>query len=49
MSRLDKAGNNNVFVCKVHYINCKLEELGFNSASGSTTYILSSLSKEKML
>lgn len=30
----DKAGNNIVFVCKAHYINCTfmLEELSINSA-----------------
>lgn len=42
----DKTGNNIVFVCKVHYINV-LQELGFNSASGNTTYTQNSLSKEE--
>ena len=45
----DKAGNNIVFVCKAHYINCILDELGFNSTSGNPTYTLSSLSKEEIL
>lgn len=31
----EKARNNIVFVCKSHYINCILEELGFISASGN--------------
>lgn len=39
----DKAGNN--IVCKAHYMNCILEELGFKSASGNPTYTQSSLSK----
>lgn len=32
---------------KAHYINCILEEIGFNSASGNTTCTRSFLSKEK--
>lgn len=34
---------------KAHYINCILEEIGFNSASGNTTCTRSFLSKEKNL
>ena len=42
----DKAGNNIVFVCKAHYINCILEELELNSTSDNPTYTHTSLSKE---
>ena len=45
----DKAGNNIVFVCKAHYINCILEELGFNSSTGNPTYTHSSLSQDEIL
>lgn len=35
--------------CKAYYVNCILEELGFNSASDNPTYTHSSLSKEEIL
>lgn len=34
---IENAGNNIVFTCKAHYINCILKKLGFNSASGNPT------------
>ena len=33
----DKASNNIVFVCKTHYINCLMEELGMNTMTGNPT------------
>jgi hypothetical protein len=34
----DKACNNIVFVCKAHYYNCIINELGINSTFGNPTY-----------
>jgi hypothetical protein len=35
----DKASNNIVFVCKSHYYECLIKELGINNnTSGNTTY-----------
>jgi hypothetical protein len=34
----DKASNNFVFVCEKFYYECLLNELGFTSASGNTTF-----------
>ena len=36
----DKASNNIVFVCKTHYINCLMEELGMITLTGNPTYNL---------
>jgi hypothetical protein len=36
----DKACNNIVFVCKAHFYNCILNELGINSTFGDPTYIV---------
>ena len=33
----DKASNNIVFVCKTHYINCLMEELGMSTMTGNPT------------
>ena len=30
----DKGSNNIVFVCKTHYINCLIEELGLSISTG---------------
>ena len=45
----DKACNNIVFVCKAHYYNCILTELGINSTSGNRTYTPTSFSKDEVL
>ena len=45
----DKACNNIVFVCKAHYYNCIINELGINSTLGNPTYITTALSKEEIL
>ena len=39
----DKASNNIVFVCKTHYINCLMEELGMSTMTGNPTYNLTAL------
>ena len=45
----DKACNNIVFVCKAHYYNCILNELGINSTFGNRTYTPTALSKDEIL
>ena len=36
---LRKAPNNNVFVCKSHYIDCLIKELGIDNSLDNPTYI----------
>ena len=43
----DKASNNIVFVCKTHYINCLMEELGMSTMTGNPTYNLTAMSKDE--
>ena len=38
-----------VFVCKAHYYNCILNELGINSTLGNRTYTPTALSKDEIL
>ena len=45
----DKASNNIVFVCKTHYINCLMEELGMRTMTGNPTYNLTAMSKDEIL
>ena len=45
----NKASNNIVFVCKTHYINCLMEELGMSTMTGNPTYNLTAMSKEEIL
>ena len=45
----DKAPNNIVFVCKTHYINCLINELGIDNSLGNPTYTLTKLTKEEIL
>ena len=45
----DKASNNIVFVCKTHYINCSMEEVGMSTMTGNPTYNLTAMSKEEIL
>jgi hypothetical protein len=40
---------NIVFVCKAHYYNCVLNELGINSTFGNPTYTPTALSKDEIL
>jgi hypothetical protein len=41
--------NNIVFVCKTHYYNCILNELGIGSAFGNPTYTPNAHSKDEIL
>ena len=45
----DKASNNRVFVCKTHYINCLMEELGMSTTTGIPIYNLTTMSNEDIL
>ena len=40
----DKASNN---ICKTHYINCLMEELGMSTMTGNRTYNLTAMSKKE--
>jgi hypothetical protein len=44
----DKASHNIVFVCKTYCYECLLNELGFTSTSGNTTYTRTNLTKDKI-
>ena len=44
----DKAPNNIIFVCKKHYIDCLIAELGIES-NGNPTYTATTLSKEEII
>ena len=39
----DKAPNNIVFVCKTHYINCLINELGIDNSLGNSTSTFTTL------
>ena len=45
----DKAFYNIAFVCKAHYYNYILNELGINSTLGNPTYTPTALSKDEIL
>ena len=45
----DKASNNYTFVCKRHYVDILIEELGFHSLHGSPTYNLTDFSASEVL
>jgi hypothetical protein len=45
----DKASNNIVFVCKNYYYECLLNELGFTTTSGNTTYTRTNLTRDEIL
>ena len=45
----DKASNNNVFVCKSHYIDCLIKELGIDNSLGNPTYTSTTLTKVEVL
>ena len=45
----DKAPNNIVFVCKSHYIDCLIKELGIDNSLGNLTYTPTTLTKEEIL
>ena len=43
----DKAPNNIVFVCKSHYVDCLIKELGIDNSLGNPTYTPMILTKEE--
>ena len=45
----DKASNNYTFVCKRHYVDILIEELGLNSLPGNPTYNLTDFSASEVL
>jgi hypothetical protein len=45
----DKACNNIVFVCRAHYHQCIISELGINSTIGNRTYNPTTFSKDEIL
>ena len=45
----NKASNNTVLVCKTHYINCLMEELGMSTMTGNPTYNLTVMSMDEIL
>ena len=46
----DKASNNIVFVCKAHYLNCLIKELGIDKDTpGNTTYKRTTFDKDEIL
>ena len=45
----DKASNNYTFVCKKHYVDILIEELGLNSLPGNPTYNLTDFSASEVL
>ena len=45
----DKASNNIVFVCKLHYYRCLINELGLGETIGNSTYKRTTLSKPEII
>ena len=45
----DKASNNIVFVCKKHYYDCLIQELGIDDNSGNPTYKNITMDKDEIL
>ena len=45
----DKAPNNIVFVCKLHYIDCLIKELSIDKSLANPTYTPTTLTKEEIL
>ena len=45
----DKAPNNIAFVCKSHYIDCLIKELGIDNLLRNPTYTPTTLTKEEIL
>jgi hypothetical protein len=45
----DKVPNNFVVVCKSHYIDCSIKELGIDNSLGNPTYTPTTHTKEEIL
>ena len=44
-----KTPNYFVFVCKLHYIDCLIKELGIDNSQGNPAYTPTTLTKEEIL
>ena len=44
----NKAHNNIAFVCKSHYVDCLINELGIDNSLGNLTYTSTTLTKEEI-
>ena len=44
----NKAHNNIAFVCKSHYVDCLINELGIDNSLGSLTNTTTTLTKEEI-
>ena len=45
----DKAPNNIIFVCKKHYIECLMKEMGIDNSLGNPTYTRTAMPKEDII
>ena len=45
----DKASNNDVFVCKTYYFECRQKELDLDDSTSKTTYQRTAFSKDEIL
>ena len=45
----DKAPNNIVFICKKHYVECLIQELGIDGSDGNPTYTRSTFAKDEII
>ena len=45
----DKAPNNIVFVCKSHYIDCFIKELGIDNSLGNPSHTPTTVTKDEIL
>ena len=44
----NKADNNIAFVCKSHYVDCLINEIGIDNSLGNPTYTPTTLTKEEI-
>ena len=45
----DMVPNNIAFVCKSHYVDCLIKELGIDNSPGNPTYTPTTLTKEEIM
>ena len=45
----DKAPNNIICICKKHYVECLIQELGIDGSDGSPTYTASTFTKDEII
>ena len=46
---VDNAPNNIVFLCKSHYIDCLIKEIGIDTLVGNPTFTPTTLTKEEIM